>query len=93
MKLKDNVTQLASIGKIVHHLTHINCYVSDEDENGSLSTTAEPLFAFLCGGNNLEQISLVYSDFADLDNESYDDLLDYHENRPSLLPALGSHKP
>ncbi len=93
MELNDEVTQLASMGKIVHHLTHVDCYVSDEDDNGSLSTTAEPLVAFLCNGNNLEQISLVYGDFADQDTESYECLINYHKSRPGLLPALASQKP
>ncbi|KNG52854.1 hypothetical protein DDE82_009156 [Stemphylium lycopersici] len=93
MKLSDEVAQLASMKKIFHHLTHVDCYVSDEEENGSLSTTAQSLLAFLCSGHNLERISLVHGDFLDQDTESYDRLTNYHERRPSLLPALASQKP
>jgi len=93
MESNDEVAQLASMKKTFHHLTQVDCYVSDEDHNGSLSTTAQSLFEFLCNGHNLEQISLVHGDFADQDTESYDRLINYHERRPGLLPALASQKP
>ncbi|KAI0573409.1 hypothetical protein Alg130_10103 [Pyrenophora tritici-repentis] len=89
----DYVTQLASMGKIVQRLTHIDCYVCDKDSNGGLSTTAEPLLRFLCGGENLERVSLVYGDFANKDTESYDSLSYYYESRPILLSALANQKP
>ncbi|KAL6171851.1 hypothetical protein ACJQWK_02850 [Exserohilum turcicum] len=93
MGLNDEVARLVSMGKIVRHLTHIDCYVSDEDNNGSLLTIAKPLFAILCDGANLEQVSLAFGDFADQDTESYDSLIYYHDTRPGLLPALARRKP
>ncbi|OCK84871.1 hypothetical protein K432DRAFT_287955 [Lepidopterella palustris CBS 459.81] len=47
------------------YLTHLDCAVSEDDEDGSLVTTAGPLFEFLRRGESLERVRLAFGRLVD----------------------------
>jgi hypothetical protein len=85
--------QLLTMGRSMACLTHLECYVSEVDKNGGLLTAAEPCFQFLCRGQKLKEVILVYGDFADQDFESHSLLFEYHQKRSMLLELLATSTP
>jgi hypothetical protein len=66
-KIEEFTRQLVLMENAVQELSHVDCSVSDDEENGGLFTAARPLFEFLCCGSNLRKVRLAFGWMVDGD--------------------------
>jgi hypothetical protein len=59
-KIEEFTRQLVLMENPVHGLSHVDCSVSDDEENGGLFTAAGPLFEYLRVGSNLRRVRLAF---------------------------------
>ncbi|KAF3032563.1 hypothetical protein E8E12_002681 [Didymella heteroderae] len=59
-KIEEFTRQLVLMENAVHGLSHVDCSVSDDEENGGLFTAAGPLFEYLRVGSNLRRVRLAF---------------------------------
>lgn len=59
-KIKEFTRQLVLTENAVQGLSHLDCSVSDDEENGGLFTAAGPLFEYLRVGSNLRRVRLAF---------------------------------
>jgi hypothetical protein len=89
--IKNYSTQLDTLQNIIGHVECIDLKIVESYSNGNLDTIAEPLSRFLHLGKNLKDVTLSYGNFHpyfDTMGESYQELLNYRENRRDLLAQL-----
>jgi hypothetical protein len=89
--IKNYSTQLDTLQNIIGRVECIDLKIVESYSNGNLDTIAEPLSRFLRLGKNLKDVTLSYGNFHpyfDTIGESYQELLNYRENRRDLLAQL-----
>lgn len=59
-RIEEFTRQLVLMENTVQGLSHLDCSVSDNEENGGLFTAVRPLFEYLRGGSNLRRVRLVF---------------------------------
>jgi hypothetical protein len=89
-------TQLNNLRSIITPLKSIDLSIVESYSERSLDTIAGPFADFLCEGKNLTKLILSFGNFGPFffqNLESYQQLLDYRNNRQDLLALLTTRRP
>jgi hypothetical protein len=87
------VRQLVIMENALGELTHLDCSVSEDEENGGLFMAARFLFEFLCCGKNLKRLRLTFGWLVDGHLQSDHWLRENGDGPKELLTLLTNYTP
>lgn len=87
------IRQLVIIEHSLVNITHLDCSISEDDENGGLFIAAEHVFQFLRCAESLERIHLVFGRLVDGTLQVGYDIGRHGDGTATLLSLLANHTP